>query len=74
MYTYARTRTPACLQHDLHTQLHAHNRFLSFWIDAVFCVVLSDVLRPLTAGSISERCDSAGKVWQNKSVSAACSS
>ncbi|XP_062300216.1 uncharacterized protein LOC134004836 [Scomber scombrus] len=27
----------------------------------------TDVLRPLTAGSISERCDSAGKVRQNKS-------
>lgn len=34
-------------------------------------MVLSGALRPLTAGSISERCDSAGKVQENKSVSAA---
>lgn len=50
--------------------LQTHNRFLCLRRDAVPCVVLSGALRPLTAGSISERCNSAGKVQENKSVSA----
>lgn len=62
MYTRARTHTPV---------LQTDNCFLSPELDAVSCVVLSGVVRPLTAGGVSERCDSAGKVQENKSVSAA---
>lgn len=46
-----------------------HNRFLSLWLDAVSCVILSGAPRPLTAGSVSERCDPARRALQNKSVS-----
>lgn len=46
-----------------------HNRFPSLWLDAVSCVILSGALRPLTAGSVSERCEPAGRVLENKSVS-----
>lgn len=48
---------------------HKHNRFPSLWLDAVSCVVLSGAPRPFTGGSISERCDPAGRVLENKSVS-----
>lgn len=51
--------------------LQTHNHFL--WLqrpdDDVFAAVLSGHSRPLTAGSGSERCDSAGKLQENKSVS-----
>lgn len=38
-------------------------------LDAVSYVILSAALRPFTAGSICERCERAGRVLGNKSVS-----
>lgn len=64
MYTHA--RAPACK--------HTIASFsLTLRPLCVFFFYFSGVLRPLTAGSISERCDSPGKVQENKSVSAAAS-
>lgn len=63
----------------MYTCAQASSSLFSLTLCPVLCVLfllgffLSGVLRPLTAGSISERCDTAGKVQENKSVSAAAS-